>query len=69
MKDVPLGALLESIAYANADEINAIMNVLSEHFGEVYPDHELLTITIQGHDRQSHLDALQKSMDLLKSCH
>ena len=69
MKDVPLDTLLERIACANADENNSIINVLSERFGEVYPDHELLTITIQGHDRQSHLDALQKSIELLKRCH
>ena len=68
MKDVPLDTLLERIACANADENNSIINVLSERFGEVYPDHELLTITIQGHDKQSHLDALQKTMDLLKYC-
>ena len=68
MQEITLDTLLERIAHAEADEITAIMNILSERFGEVNPGYELLTITIQGHDKQSHLDALQKTMDLLKYC-
>ena len=67
MKEVTLDVLLERIALADADEINAILNMVSERFGEVYPGYELLTITVQGRDAQSQIDALQKSIDLLKN--
>ena len=68
MKEITLNVLLERIARADADEINAILNMVSERFGEVYPGYELLTITVQGHDPQNQIDALQKSIDLLKRC-
>ena len=68
MKDITLENVLDRILCATAEEINPVLNAVTERFGEVYPDHELLTITIQGHDKQSHLDALQKTMDLVSSC-
>ena len=68
MKEITSDVLLERIALADADEINAIINLLSERFREVYPDYELLTVTVQGHDPRSQIDALQKCIDLLKRC-
>ena len=68
MKEITLDALLERIALADADEINAILNIISERFGEVYPGYELLSVTVQGHDPESQIDALQKSIGLLKRC-
>ena len=68
MKDAALENVLDRILCATAEEIHPILNAVTERFGEVYPDHELLTLTVPGHDKQSHLDALQKSIDLIKRC-
>ena len=67
MQDIKLEKLLDRIYHATEEELNPILNAITERFSGFYPDWELLTLSVQGHDRDSHIEALQKSIDLLCS--
>lgn len=65
MTDIKLEELLERIYAANKEEINPILNAITERFAEIWPEWELMTLSVQGHDNDHRIEALQKSMDLL----
>ena len=67
MKNINLEELLDRIHSADETEINPIINAITERFAEVWSEWELLTLSIQGHDNESRIDGLQKSIDLLKA--
>ena len=67
MQNITLEALLDRIYCATEEELNPILNAITERFGELWPEWELATLSIHGHDRESHLEALQKSIGLLKN--
>ena len=67
MQSIELEELLHRIYCATEEEINPIIDAITERFSEVWPEWELLTLSVQGHDRDSHIEALQKSIDLLCS--
>ena len=66
MTNINLEDLLDRIYCATEEELNPIINAVTERFSEVHPDWELATLSIRGHNRESHLDTLQRSIDLLK---
>ena len=67
MKEITVDKLLSRIYFANDNEIKSIINATAERFSEIWPEWELLILSVHGHDRESHINALQKSADLLKS--
>ena len=67
MTNINLEDLLNRIYCATEEEFNPILNAITERFGELWPEWELATLPIHGHDRESHLEALQKSIGLLKN--
>ena len=68
MTNMSLEELLDRIYCATGEELNSIINAVTERFTEVRSEWAQLTLTIQGHDKESHLEALQKSITLLKKC-
>ena len=68
MTDMKLEDLLDRINCATEDELNPILNAVTARFTEVWPEWELLTLTIHGHDKESHIEALQKSIDMVNKC-
>lgn len=68
MSDIKLEELLDRIYEASAEELNPILNAVTERFSELWPQWELATLSVQGHDRQNLADAMQKSIDLLGKC-
>ena len=67
MQNITLEALLDRICCATEEELNPIINAVTERFSEVHPEWELATLSIHGHDKDSHIDALQQCVDLLKN--
>lgn len=67
MSDINIEDLLDRIYCASAEELNPIINACMERFSEIWPEWELMTLSVQGHDRDSQIEALQKSIDLLCS--
>jgi len=67
MDNIKLEELLDRIHSADETEINPIIDAITERFSEVWPEWELMVLSIQGHDPESHIEALLKSIDLLKS--
>ena len=65
MSDIKLEELLDRIYEASAEELNPILNAVTERFSELWPQWELATLSVQGHDRQNLADAMLKSIDLL----
>lgn len=65
MVGIKLAELLERIYCADEEEINPIINAVTERFSEIWPEWELLTLSIHGNDRESHIRALQGSLALL----
>ena len=65
-KTISVNALLDRIYSASPEELNSILNAASERFAEIYPEWELMTITVPGHDRDSHIQALKQSLSLLE---
>lgn len=68
MTEINLEELLDRIYEASAEELNPILNAVTERFSELWPQWELATLSVQGHDRQNLADAMQKSIDLLGKC-
>ena len=68
MQTITLEELLDRIYQATAEELDPILNAATERFSELWPQWELATLSVHGHDRQSQIDALQKSIDLLSKC-
>ncbi len=66
MKEISLQELLDRIHSASPEELNSILNTVIDRFAEIYPEWELMTITVPGHDRESRIQALQKSLSLLE---
>ena len=65
MTDIQLEDLLHRICCASAEELNPIINACMERFSEIWPEWELMTLSVQGHDKQSHIKALQDSLAVL----
>ena len=65
MHDINLEGMLDRIHCASAEELNPIINACMERFSEIWPEWELMTLSVQGHDRQSHIKALQDSLAVL----
>ena len=68
MRHIKLEELLNRIYCATEEELDPILNATAERFGELRPEWELALLSVHGHDKQSHIDALQKSLDLLNKC-
>jgi len=68
MTEINLEELLDRIYEASAEELNPILNAVTERFSELWPQWELATLSVQGRDRQNLADAMQKSIDLLGKC-
>ena len=56
--------LLDRIYCADKEEINPIINAITKRYSEVWPEWELLTISVQGHRPENHIKALQDSIAL-----
>ena len=54
--------LLNRILCSKEEELQPIINAVTERFSELRPEWELMTLSIQGHDRESHIKALQDSI-------
>ena len=67
MTDINLETLLDRIYCATEEELDPIIKAVTERFGEVFQEWELMILSVHGHDNKSHIEALQKSMDILKS--
>jgi hypothetical protein len=65
MADITLEQLLDRISSCSAEECNCLITAVNERFTEIWPEWELLTISVHGHDAKSHLEALQNSIRLL----
>ena len=65
MSDINMEDLLDRIYRASAEELNPIINACVDRFSEIWPEWELMTLSVQGHDRDRRIEALQKGMDLL----
>ena len=65
MHNINLEALLDRIYCATEAEFDPIIKALVERFTEVLPEWELMVLSIHGHDKESHIEALQKSIDVL----
>lgn len=65
MSNIQLEELLDRIYCASAEELNPIINACMERFSEIWPEWELMTLSVQGHDKQSHIKALQDSLAVL----
>lgn len=67
MSNITLEALLDRICCAQEQELDGVCKALTERFSEIYPEWELLILSVHGHDAQSHMDALQASMDFFQN--
>ena len=67
MSNITLEALLDRIYCAQEQELDGVCKALTERFSEIYPEWELLILSVHGHDAQSHIDALQASMDFFQN--
>ena len=65
MSNIQLEELLDRIYCASAEELNPIINACMERFSEIWSEWELMTLSVQGHDKQSHIKALQDSLAVL----
>ena len=65
MDHINLTELLDRIYCADKEEINPIINAITERYAEVWPEWELLIISVQGHRPEDHIKALQNSISLL----
>lgn len=66
MEHISTDELLSRIQCASTEESGPILDIVAKRFSQVWPEWELLTLSIHGHDPASHVEALQKSIDLLQ---
>lgn len=66
MKEISLEELLDRIYSSGIDEINPIIEALTERFGELWPNWELATLSIPGHTAEAHITAFQQALDLIR---
>ena len=67
MNDIKLEVLLDKTYCATEEEINPIISAITERFTEIYPEWELMSLSIHGHDQESRLESLRKSIDVIKN--
>ena len=65
MKEILLSDLLDRIYCAKAEELNPIIEAVTERFSEIWPDWELATLSIPGHTAEARIAAFQQALDLL----
>jgi len=67
MREITSQELLDRIFLADPNELNDIMDAVSERFMEIWPEWELLIMSIHGHTTEAHLQALNKTRELYES--
>ena len=67
MRKMTLEELLDRIYCAGEQELDAICKAMTERFSEVHPEWELLTLSVHGHDRKSHMNALQTCLEFFQN--
>lgn len=53
--------LIDRVLLADSDELNDVMDAVTERFTELWPEWELLIMSIHGHTAEAHLKALDKT--------
>ena len=64
MKEITLETLLDRILCADKQELNSILDAAAERFSEVWPEWELMTLSVEGHTPESRLKALHDALQL-----
>ena len=67
MREITSQELLDRILRADSDELNDVMNAVTERFTEIWPEWELMIMSIHGHTAEAHLQALNKTRELYES--
>ena len=65
MKEITLEELTSRILCADPEELNGIIDAVVDRFTEVWPDWELATLSIPGHNAEARIAAFQQALDLL----
>ena len=67
MREITSQELLDRILRADSDELNDVMDAVTERFTEIWPEWELMIMSIHGHTAETHLQALDKSREMYES--
>ena len=67
MKELSLQELLDRILRAEPEELDPIIVAVTERFTQVWPEWELMTISIPGHTAEAHINALNKALQYVHS--
>lgn len=59
--------LLDGILCADAGELRRILDTVMERFSELYPEQELMTLTVPGSDLDKQITVLQRTIALLST--
>ena len=65
MMELTTQELLERIHCAARDELNEIISAVTERFRELWPEWDLLTISVVGRTPADHIKTLEQSIRLL----
>ena len=67
MRQISSMELTDHILCADAKELFQILDAAAERFSELFPDRELLRLSVPGSDPESQIAELQKAILLLSS--
>ena len=61
MREITTQELIDRILLADGDELNEVMDAVTERFTEVWPEYDLMIMSVHGHTAEAHLKALDKT--------
>lgn len=67
MNKITLQNLLDGILCADARELSCILDAVMERFSELFPEQELMSITVPGSDPDQQIAVLQRTIALLST--
>jgi len=65
MTDITLDELLDRIDHAEPKEIQTIMDALTDRFQTLWPQWDLLMLSVPRNDKKSRIRVLEQSISLL----
>ena len=66
MKEITTQELLRHIQLVEAEDMDQVLDAITMRFGQLWPEWELLTLSVPGHTAKVHIEALQKTIEYIK---
>ena len=61
MKEITSQELIDRVLLADPNELNDVMDAVTERFTEIWPEWELMIMSIHGHTPEAHLETLDRT--------